>query len=112
MSEFVKPCPFCGSSPEVKVRAYYYPPNCYVSASISCLSCRTITDNSSIKEHIQVRQSVFWVDDEILKYVPDGLQLGDPFDTTTAKAAKASARQIVIDLWQRRYKDGRGCQGQ
>jgi hypothetical protein len=55
---------------------------------------------------------VFWVDDEILKYVPDGLQLGDPFDTTTAKAAKASARQIVIDLWQRRYKDGRGCQGQ
>jgi hypothetical protein len=54
-----------------------------------------------------VKQSVFWIDKEILKHTPDGMSLYDSnrqFDITTAKAAKSAARQVVIDLWQRRFK--------
>ena len=102
MSIALKSCPFCGSTPEVIVKAYTLPPTPCVSATIYCPSCKSVTDNPGVREQTQVKQSVFWTGEEILKHVPAGLQLGRDFDPTTAKAAKSKAREIVIGLWQQR----------
>lgn len=101
----VKSCPFCGTQPEVDIRAYYWPPTCYVTATICCLKCIPVSDNPVTRKGHSVRQHVFWTDEEILKHVPGGLSLYNKegrFDRTTARAAKAAAREVVLDLWQRR----------
>ncbi len=100
----LKPCPFCGTPPHIKVAAYQYPPGCFVSACVYCPECKCITNNLASRKDYMVQQSVFWTDKEILKHVPQGLQLysGAEFNVTTARAAKAKARETVIALWQKR----------
>lgn len=106
MTENLKLCPFCGTQPTVEATAFFWPSSCYVKASVSCPKCKCVTDNSSVRQKAQVSQSVFWVDNEILKYVGDMPLYNEKcqFDLTTARAAKAKAREIVIGLWQQRSR--------
>lgn len=101
MSDTLAKCPFCGNTPVVKARAYYWPSSCYVSARIFCPTCKPETNNERTREDHSVSHHVFWTDEEILKHVPDGLSLGDGFNPTTARAAKAAARSLVVKMWQR-----------
>lgn len=102
----VKPCPFCGTSPEVVVRAYYWSPNHVVRACVRCPACRP---ESNIQEDYSVQAAVVWTNEEILRHVPEGLVLWgheSSFHPTTAAAAKSAARTMAIDRWQRRCKNG------
>lgn len=115
MADKLKSCPFCGSKPKLNVRAYYWPPTCYVSATVFCAKCKCNTNNSAVRKEPTVSQSIFWTDEEIMKHLDGTLHLynreGD-LDPTTARAAKAAARQLVIQIWNTRDNAAKAAGGE
>ena len=114
MSGKLKPCPFCGSQPKVRVRVYNSHPGLVAHGLVFCPTCKENTNNPVARRGIQVQQSVFWTDEEILKHVGNNMKLYDSegdFDATTAAATDAAARRMAISMWQQRAAEAAGGGG-
>jgi hypothetical protein len=90
----LKPCPFCGSKVDVRTKIGYMCPGCIACATISCPTCKNVS------------QQVSHWDEDIVKQVP---HLDVPlesrkysFHPTIKKAIRPIIIKQVSELWEKR----------